>query len=161
MKTEDVASVLDREFRFSCPPPGPSYIVHSLSRPPDEVFFAKHMPDLGYDVKQLQVFHWKLQDWKKLGRKQVSPEFDCGGHKWHVFPTRRRPSQSLNLKAHLGRYFSSRPAILSIQATPSPSISIVPDPRTRKMIGTHARSSRWQSQIHTILLSTPSTVRTS
>ena len=42
------------------------------------------MPDLGHDVKEFQVFHWKLQGWKKLEKKLTSPEFDCGGHKWYV-----------------------------------------------------------------------------
>ncbi|KAF9649103.1 hypothetical protein BDM02DRAFT_3167185 [Thelephora ganbajun] len=60
-KTEETVSVLDHE-----------------------AFAAKHMPDLGYNVKELQVFHWKLQDWKKLEKKLTSPEFDCGGHKWRI-----------------------------------------------------------------------------
>jgi hypothetical protein len=62
--------------------------------PPDEAFAAKHMPDLGHDVKEFQVFHWKLQGWKKLEKKLTSPEFDCGGHKWYVL-LRLSPSSSL------------------------------------------------------------------
>jgi len=42
------------------------------------------MPDLGHDVQEFQVFHWKLKGWKELGKKLTSPEFDCGGHKWYV-----------------------------------------------------------------------------
>ncbi|KAF9649101.1 cysteine proteinase [Thelephora ganbajun] len=61
LKTEEIVSVLDHE-----------------------AFAAKHMPDLGHDVKEFQVFHWKLQGWKKLERKLTSPEFDCGGHKWRI-----------------------------------------------------------------------------
>jgi len=48
----------------------------------DEAFAAKHMPDLGHDVKEFQVFHWKPGSWKKLEKKMHSPEFECGGHKW-------------------------------------------------------------------------------
>ena len=48
----------------------------------DEAFAAKHMPDLGHDVKDFQVFTWRLIHWKKLEKKLTSPEFDCGGHKW-------------------------------------------------------------------------------
>jgi ubiquitin carboxyl-terminal hydrolase 7 len=48
----------------------------------DEAFAAKHMPDLGHDVKEFRVFSWKLTGWKKLEKKLTSPEFDCGGHHW-------------------------------------------------------------------------------
>jgi len=48
----------------------------------DEAFAAKHMPDLGHDVKEFRVFTWKLTGWKKLEKKLTSPEFDCGGHHW-------------------------------------------------------------------------------
>ncbi|KAF9792792.1 cysteine proteinase [Thelephora terrestris] len=61
METEEIVSVLDQE-----------------------AFAAKHMPDLGHDVKEFQVFHWKLQGWKKLDKKLTSPEFECGGHKWRI-----------------------------------------------------------------------------
>jgi ubiquitin carboxyl-terminal hydrolase 7 len=50
----------------------------------DEAFAAKHMPDLGHDVKDFQVFTWKLTGWKKLEKKLTSPEFECGGHRWFV-----------------------------------------------------------------------------
>ncbi|KAH7923859.1 cysteine proteinase [Leucogyrophana mollusca] len=49
-----------------------------------EAFAAKHMPDLGHDVKDLKVFSWRLTNWKKLEKKLTSPEFDCGGHKWRI-----------------------------------------------------------------------------
>jgi ubiquitin carboxyl-terminal hydrolase 7 len=49
-----------------------------------EAFAAKHMPDLGHDVKDMKVFSWKLTNWKKLDKKLTSPEFECGGHKWCV-----------------------------------------------------------------------------
>ena len=48
----------------------------------DEAFAAKHMPDLGHEVKDTKVFTWKLTNWKKLDKKLTSPEFECGGHRW-------------------------------------------------------------------------------
>lgn len=53
-------------------------------RPQDEAFAAKHMPDLGHDVKDFKVFTWRLNNWKKLEKKLTSPEFECGGHKWYA-----------------------------------------------------------------------------
>ena len=50
----------------------------------DEAFAAKHMPDLGHDVKEFKVYSWKLTNWKKLEKKITSPEFECGGHRWSV-----------------------------------------------------------------------------
>ncbi|RPD80183.1 cysteine proteinase [Lentinus tigrinus ALCF2SS1-7] len=49
-----------------------------------EAFAAKHMPDLGHDVKEFKVFTWKLTNWKKLDKKITSPEFECGGHRWRI-----------------------------------------------------------------------------
>ncbi|KAI0928557.1 hypothetical protein AcW1_005763 [Taiwanofungus camphoratus] len=49
-----------------------------------EAFAAKHMPDLGHDVKEVKVFTWKLTNWKKLEKKITSPEFECGGHRWRI-----------------------------------------------------------------------------
>ncbi|EIM90130.1 ubiquitin carboxyl-terminal hydrolase 5 [Stereum hirsutum FP-91666 SS1] len=49
-----------------------------------EAFAAKHMPDLGHDVKEFMVYTWKLNHWKKLEKKMHSPEFECGGHKWRI-----------------------------------------------------------------------------
>jgi ubiquitin carboxyl-terminal hydrolase 7 len=48
----------------------------------DEAFAAKHMPELGHDVKDFQVSTWRLNNWKKLDKKLTSDEFECGGHKW-------------------------------------------------------------------------------
>ena len=48
----------------------------------DEAFASKHMPDLGHDMKDLKVFSWRLNNWKKLDKKLTSPVFECGGHKW-------------------------------------------------------------------------------
>lgn len=50
--------------------------------PPDEAFAAKHLPDLGHDVKDFKVFTWRLKNWRKLDKKLTSEEFECGGHKW-------------------------------------------------------------------------------
>ncbi|KDQ60693.1 hypothetical protein JAAARDRAFT_31668 [Jaapia argillacea MUCL 33604] len=47
-------------------------------------FAAKHMPDLGHEVKEFRVFEWKLSGWKKLDKKLTSPEFECGGHGWRI-----------------------------------------------------------------------------
>ncbi|KAI6036100.1 hypothetical protein PISMIDRAFT_10918 [Pisolithus microcarpus 441] len=49
-----------------------------------EAFAAKHLPELGHDVKDFQVFTWRLTNWKKLEKKITSSEFDCGGHKWRI-----------------------------------------------------------------------------
>ncbi|CCA77798.1 probable ubiquitin-specific processing protease 21 [Serendipita indica DSM 11827] len=49
-----------------------------------ETFMQRHLPDLGQEVEDTQVFSWPLSNWKKLDRKITSPEFPCGGHKWRV-----------------------------------------------------------------------------
>ncbi|KAF9230683.1 hypothetical protein BU15DRAFT_15958, partial [Melanogaster broomeanus] len=49
-----------------------------------EAFVAKHMPDLGHDVKDFYVYTWRLTNWKKLEMKLTSPEFVCGGHRWSI-----------------------------------------------------------------------------
>ncbi|KAF7338349.1 Ubiquitin carboxyl-terminal hydrolase 21 [Mycena venus] len=49
-----------------------------------EAFAAKHMPELGHDVKDFQVYTWRLNNWKKLDKKLTSDEFECGGHKWRI-----------------------------------------------------------------------------
>jgi hypothetical protein len=98
--------------------------------PLDEAFAAKHMPDLGHDVKEFQVSHWKLQGWKKLEKKLTGPEFDCGGHKWCALTSYRPLPHLRNLKTRPGGYFSSRSAILTLpRMIPSLSISITPTPR--------------------------------
>lgn len=57
----------------------------------DEAFAAKHMPDLGQDIKDFQVFTWRLENWKKLDKKLTSQEFECGGHKWCARSSFARP----------------------------------------------------------------------
>ena len=42
----------------------------------DEAFAAKHMPDLGHDVKEFKVFSWKLTNWKKLEKKILFEHFE-------------------------------------------------------------------------------------
>ncbi|KAI6041644.1 ICP0-binding domain of ubiquitin-specific protease 7-domain-containing protein [Pisolithus marmoratus] len=49
-----------------------------------EDFAAKHLPNLGHDVKDFQVYTWRLTNWDELDKKTTSPEFDCGGHKWRI-----------------------------------------------------------------------------
>ncbi|KII89207.1 hypothetical protein PLICRDRAFT_599629 [Plicaturopsis crispa FD-325 SS-3] len=64
---------------------GPSMEVEEIVSVRDhEAFAAKHLPEQGYDVKDFQVFTWKLHDWKKLEKKLTSPEFQCGGHTWRI-----------------------------------------------------------------------------
>ena len=130
-----------------------SHILH----PPDDAFAARHMPNLGHDVKDFKVFHWKLQGWRKLERKLISPEFDCGGHQWYGLPGHCRLSQSRNLKFHSGGYSSFRSAIITtpLQTTPSLSISSTP---TLERVRTYAPNSRWSSQTPTIPQYIPSVV---
>lgn len=59
--------------------PPHSYLVPCAK---EEAFAAKHMPDLGHEVKEFKVFSWKITNWKKLEKKITSPEFECGGHRW-------------------------------------------------------------------------------
>ena len=80
METERTVSVVDREFLLG--PLRTPCISLTLHHPPDETFVTEHLPDLGYDIEELQVFHWKLQGWTKLGSELTSNEFDCGGHTW-------------------------------------------------------------------------------
>jgi hypothetical protein len=58
-----------------------------ISSPIDEAFASKHMPDLGHDVKDFQVYTWRINNWKKLEKRLTSPDFECGGHKWSVYHT--------------------------------------------------------------------------
>jgi ubiquitin carboxyl-terminal hydrolase 7 len=55
--------------------------LHALA---DEAFMQRHLPDLGQEVEDTQVFTWPLTNWRKLERKMTSPDFVCGGHKWQV-----------------------------------------------------------------------------
>lgn len=130
MDTEEIVSVLEREFYLVVPCHTPCISLTPFLHPLDEAFAAKHMPDLGYDVKEFQVFHWKLQGWKKLEKKLTGPEFDCGGHKWCVLSPYRPLPHLRNLKTRSGGYFSSRSAIPTLpRMIPSLSISITLTPR--------------------------------
>ncbi|KAF9047647.1 cysteine proteinase [Panaeolus papilionaceus] len=62
----------------------PMKVDERISVKDHEAFAAKHMPDLGHDVKDFKVFTWPLTNWRKLEKKLTSPEFECGGHKWSV-----------------------------------------------------------------------------
>ena len=141
-------------------PPHPPHFAHPLTHPPDDAFAAEHIPDMGHDLKEFRVFHWKLQGWKKLGKELTSSEFDCGGHKWCVRPLSddRRLSHLHNPKLHLGGYSSSRSAMLFPQMALLLSISIMSTPKAWKGIGTLAPNSHWPSQTLTIPPFIPSTV---
>ena len=83
MEVEEIVSVNDRAYPYlPCVALSTSSLWWSVLL--DEAFAAKHMPDLGHDVKEFKVFGWKLANWKKLEKKITSPEFECGGHRWSV-----------------------------------------------------------------------------
>ena len=137
-------------------------ISHPLPHHPGEAFATKHLPPPNHDVKEFQVFHWKLRDWKELERKLTSPEFDCGGYKWCILPGYRRVCHSHRLTMYPGRYISSPVGDLAFhQMTVFLSISIAPAPRLWKRVGTLAPNLRWPSQTFTIPQSIPSVVRNS
>ncbi|KAH6918657.1 ubiquitin carboxyl-terminal hydrolase 5 [Coprinopsis sp. MPI-PUGE-AT-0042] len=65
--------------------PGPPMEVDEpVSVRDHEAFAAKHLPDLGHEVKDFQVFSWRLDRWRSLEKKLTSAEFECGGHKWRI-----------------------------------------------------------------------------
>jgi len=81
MEINEMVSVRDREhFNFLFLSLNADYVF--VINPADEAFAAKHMPDLGHDMKDFKVFSWRLNNWKKLDKKLTSPAFECGGHKW-------------------------------------------------------------------------------
>jgi len=47
---------------------------------------ARHLPDLGQEVEETQVYTWSITNWRKQDKKVTSPEFECGGHRWSAFP---------------------------------------------------------------------------
>ena len=76
MEVDEPVSVRDRELNYK---QGSDVAANRLV---DEAFAAKHLPDLGHDVKDFQVFTWRLDRWRNLDKKLTSPDFECGGHKW-------------------------------------------------------------------------------
>ncbi|KIY50921.1 ubiquitin carboxyl-terminal hydrolase 5 [Fistulina hepatica ATCC 64428] len=62
----------------------PMEVDENVSVKDHDAFAAKHMPDMGHDVKDFTVFTWTLKNWRKLDKKLHSPEFECGGHKWRI-----------------------------------------------------------------------------
>ncbi|KAH7100498.1 hypothetical protein BKA62DRAFT_706491 [Auriculariales sp. MPI-PUGE-AT-0066] len=69
-------------------------------------FASRHMTQLdpAPDVKELQVFHWKLNRWSELGNRVESPEFACGGHRWKILLLPRgqgNPPEGLQLSVYL------------------------------------------------------------
>ena len=79
MEIDEVVSVRDRQLHISL---RVYVLICCRHHSTDEAFSAKHMPDLGHDVKDFKVFSWRLSNWRKLEKKLTSPEFECGGHKW-------------------------------------------------------------------------------
>lgn len=68
-----------------------------------EAFMARHLPDLGQEVEETQVYTWSITNWRKQDKKVTSPEFDCGGHKWSAFST--APAEHRNLAdSYIGVY---------------------------------------------------------
>ena len=124
-----------------------------------ESFAAKHLPDMGYEVKDFKVFTWKLGSWKKLDKKLTSPDFECGGHKWCVIlrHIQRIPSNS---NTSSGVYYYSPSVIPThLRTTPSPSISTMLSQRRHQKAGTHAPSLPLLSPTFMIPQYSPSAVR--
>ena len=129
------------------------------STTPDGAFSAKHVPYLGYTIKESKVFHWKVQGWGNHDEKLTSPEFSCGGHKWYVLPGHHLLLHLCDLEILSGGYFSSHSVFrANLKMRPSPSISTTPAP-TRVRVGTLAPNSRWSSQTFATPPSIPSAVR--
>lgn len=85
LEVEDMVSVTNR---MSTSPLQAIGVIHYFL---DDAFAAKHMPDMGQEIKDFQVFKWRLNNWKKLDKKLTSPDFECGGHKWCAFKALRHP----------------------------------------------------------------------
>ncbi|KAF8177293.1 ubiquitin carboxyl-terminal hydrolase 5 [Mycena galopus ATCC 62051] len=67
----------------------PTEIDQPVSVRNHNAFAAEHMPDLGYDIKDFQVYTWRLAKWTQLDNKLAGDKFECGGHKWNIllFPS--------------------------------------------------------------------------
>jgi len=153
MEIDEVVSVRNREYLTTVSARWLSDHSHV-----DEAFAAKHMPDLGHDIKDFQVYTWHLENWKKLDKKLTSPEFECGGHKWCV-------SQKflwcpvLTALLSPGVYYSFPLAIPTLlQTIQFLSILTMQNPRKHQKDGTLARNLLWSFLTHTILPSAPSAV---
>ncbi|RUP50644.1 TRAF-like protein [Jimgerdemannia flammicorona] len=42
------------------------------------------LPDIDHDVEDFQIFHWKIESWRALTGRILSPEFEAGGWKWNI-----------------------------------------------------------------------------
>lgn len=78
LEAEEIVSVMDR----ACLPCALYRADLTEFHLLDDAFAAKHMPDLGHEVNEFTVFHWRISNWKKLEKKITGPEFECGGHRW-------------------------------------------------------------------------------
>ncbi|KAH8790439.1 hypothetical protein DL96DRAFT_1664651 [Flagelloscypha sp. PMI_526] len=65
-------------------PPTKAHEDGPMSVKDSNTFVAKYIPDFGYRVKDFTSFCWPVNSWGKLQRRLISPEFECGGHKWHI-----------------------------------------------------------------------------
>lgn len=110
------------------------------------------MPDLGHEVKDFAVYHWRLTNWRKLEKKITSPEFECGGHRWYVASVGAIIDCSSHSNALAGEYYCSLSEIRTRHRTTLyPCILIMPTRRGRQKAGTHVPSSPWSFQIPTTL----------
>jgi ubiquitin carboxyl-terminal hydrolase 7 len=148
MEVDDIVSVRDREcvsLGYLSKP-----LIMAISK--DEAFAAKHMPDLGHDVKDFKVFTWPLSNWKKLEKKLTSPEFECGGHRWCLlfaaFMTSYLKLTLLGLFPMIGEsFFSHLVTLMHHLMTPSLFISTMPTQRRPLRDGTPVHSLHWSFQI--------------
>jgi hypothetical protein len=136
MEIDEVVSVRDREFPVVENWRNVLTAIWCRHLTEDEAFAAKHMPDLGHDVKDFQVFTWRLNNWKKLDKKLTSPEFDCGGHKWFVDGVPERRSCVVVTHCLPGAFYYSPSAILMHpQMIPFQFILTMQSPRKRPKDG--------------------------
>ncbi|KEI40875.1 uncharacterized protein L969DRAFT_86115 [Mixia osmundae IAM 14324] len=49
-----------------------------------QAFAERHLSDMNQEVEDFKVFTWNLVDYRRQSKRLVSPEFECGGHKWNI-----------------------------------------------------------------------------
>lgn len=122
----------------------------------DEAFAAKHMPDLGHEIQDFQVFSWPLQKWRTLDKKLTSPDFEAGGHKWCVIGMchgvrRSGHTDGLSIPRCEGAYYCSRRGTRTHHQTrPYQYIWTMPIPRLLRRAGTAAPNSPSSCTTHMI-----------
>lgn len=125
----------------------------------EQAFIAKHMPDLGHEIKDVHVYNWRLTNWKKLEKKITSPEFECGGHRWYV--QRLLDCVFCGFMVHHagGYYYFRLGTRMRHQMTLSLYILTMPTLSERLRDGMRVPNSHWSSRTPTIRPSTLSAVR--